>query len=66
MTANLFDAGDAQRLERERNLTEQRPRQPIQEDRSPSESILAGAAPEPDFGAMIKGLLMLLAERNLQ
>lgn len=31
MSSNLFDAGDFQRLEREATLTEELPRQPIEE-----------------------------------
>ena len=56
MSSTFFDVGDAQRLERERMLTIQAPRQEIQEDRTPDE--------EPDFNMMLQGLLMALQERN--
>ncbi len=36
--STLFDEGDRQRVEREATLTEQLPRQPIVEDRSPDDS----------------------------
>lgn len=65
---NLFSAGDVQRMEREEQLTQQAPRQLPAEDRSPPEdhtSILAGAQAEPDFDAMLKGLMQAL-ERKLQ
>jgi len=39
MTTALFDAGDFQRLDRERTLIEQRDRVPAQPDRSPIEDM---------------------------
>ena len=55
MTSMLFDAGDFQRLDRERTLTEQSERIPVEQDRSPAE--------EPDFDFMIGGLLDALERR---
>lgn len=37
MSSNFFDAGDMQRLERERSLDEQRDRIPVEDDRTPEE-----------------------------
>lgn len=64
MSANLFDAGDMQRLEREQTLTEQAPRQPLQEDRTPMEMPIA-EEPEGDmmFDFMLDGILSALKER---
>lgn len=56
MSSLLFDTGDFQRLDRERTLTEQAPRQLPEEDRSPVE--------EPnDFNIMLDGILAALKER---
>ena len=64
MSANLFDAGDAQRFERERTLTEQSPRQSFVEDRSPEEDIvIENEVPENPFDIMLNGLIAALKER---
>ncbi len=64
MTANLFDAGDEQRLEREMTLTDQRPRQQFTEDRSPEEDPLDTVREEENpFNAMLDGLLAALKSR---
>ncbi len=52
--SSVFDAGDMQRLDRERMLTVQAPRQLPQEDRSPEE--------ENPFAIMLNGLMMALQE----
>ncbi len=73
MTSTFFDIGDEQRLEREARLTEQLPRQPLAEDRSPSDSILMDVEreadefsdePENDFDMMLEGLLAALIQRR--
>jgi hypothetical protein len=51
--STLLDAGDIQRLDRERMLTEQVPRQLPQEDRSPVE----------DFDLMLDALAAALERR---
>lgn len=56
MSSSFFDIGDEQRLERERMLTVQAPRQEIQEDRTPDDS--------PDFDMILMGLLQALRERT--
>ena len=56
MSANLFDAGDFQRLDREATLTEQAPRQLPEEDRSPIEEL------DP-FDLMLDGLMEALSRR---
>ncbi len=56
MSSTFFDIGDAQRVERERMLTVQAPRQEIQEDRTPDE--------EPDLDMILMGLLEALRERT--
>lgn len=58
MSSLLFDAGDFQRLDRERTLTEQSDRIPTEPDRSPEEE-------PPDFDFMLDGLLDAL-QRRLQ
>ncbi len=64
MSANLFDAGDMQRLEREESLSEQRPRQSFVEDRSPEEDIvIENEVPENPFDIMLNGLIAALKER---
>ena len=55
MTTNLFDEGDRQRLIREETLTDQAPRQPVQEDRSPDEDM--------EFDMMLEGMLEVLRNR---
>ncbi len=63
MTA-LFDAGDFQRLDRERELTEEAPRQLPAEDRSPVEEPIRDEPEEEDgFDMMLEGLLMALRRR---
>lgn len=57
----LFDAGDFQRLDREARLTEQLPRQPIMEDRSPEEEPLRND--NINMQAMFDGMLMALTRR---
>lgn len=57
----LFDAGDIQRLDRERTLTEQAPRQLPEEDRSPMEESLE--EPENDFDILLDGILAALKGR---
>lgn len=49
----LFDEGDRQRVEREVTLTEQLPRQPIIEDRTPDDGM----------GFLLDGILAALKER---
>ena len=55
---SLFDAGDLQRLDRERELTEQAPRQLPAENRSPV--IEQQDDDDNDFDMMLEGLLMAL------
>ncbi|KKN07080.1 hypothetical protein LCGC14_1070850 [marine sediment metagenome] len=62
MSTALFQPGDHQRLDRERTLTEQAPRQLPEEDRSPNEEF----ADEPNFGLMLEALMMALQQRGLQ
>ena len=64
MSSSLFDAGDLQRLDRERTLIEQRDRVPSEEDRSPVEELIQDE-PENDYDLMLDGLLEAL-ERKLQ
>lgn len=51
----LFDEGDRQRVEREETLTEQLPRQPIAEDKTPMDDM------ETDF--LLEGLMEALKAR---
>lgn len=61
MTSTFFDAGDFQRLDRERQLTEQAPRVLPEDDRSPVEEPIRD---EPnDFDIMLDGVLAALKER---
>ena len=60
MSSLIFDAGDLQRLDRERTLTEQAPRALPIEDRSPDEDPIRD---EPDFDFMLNGLLEALERR---
>ena len=62
MSANLFDVGDFQRLEREATLTEQFPRQLPEEDRSPIEEPIQDE-PENPFDLMLMGLMEALERR---
>lgn len=64
MTSTFFDAGDLQRLDRERTLTEQAPRQLPEDDRSPVEDPIQDE-PENDFDLMLDALALIL-ERKLQ
>jgi len=57
MTSSFFDAGDLQRLDRERTLTEQAPRVLPEEDRSPEETF------ENPYDSMLDGLLDALNRR---
>lgn len=64
MSANLFDAGDIQRLDREATLTEEAPRQLPQEDRSPNEEFLdIQDEPQGDNDIFFDGLLAALRRR---
>lgn len=56
MSSNFLDAGDMSRLDREATLTEQAPRQPIEEDRTPDE-------PESDIALLLRGLAMAFEGR---
>ena len=55
MSSTFFDAGDFQRLDRERMLIEQRERVPIEPDRTPPEE------PENPGVALIKALADLFS-----
>jgi len=57
MSSNFLDAGDIQRLDRETALTEQAPRQPIEEDRTPDEDTPAMV--------LIRALADLLSGREI-
>ncbi len=64
MTSTFFDAGDLQRLDRERQLTEQAPRVLPEEDRSPIEEPIQDELELDDgFDLMLEGLLMVLQRR---
>ena len=62
MTSTFFDAGDLQRLDRERTLTEEAPRQLPEDDRSPIEEPIRDE-PENGFDIMLDGILFALKER---
>ncbi len=62
MTSTFFDAGDFQRLDRERTLIEQRERLPVEPDRSPVEEPIQDE-PENGFDILIEGILAALKER---
>ena len=64
MSANLFDVGDFQRLEREATLTEQFPRQLPEEDRSPIEEPIQDES-ENLFDLMLNGMMDALHRRLL-
>lgn len=59
---SLFDAGDMQRLDREATLTEQLPRQPIEDDRTPNEDPIRDE-PSGDFDLILDSLLSALKRR---
>lgn len=62
----LFDAGDMQRLDRERTLTEQAPRMLPEEDRSPIEEPIRSEGIQDDenpFDIMLDGLMSALKRR---
>ena len=61
MSANLLDAGDIQRLDREKHLTEQAPRQLPAEDRSPIEEPFEQ---EDGFELMLSFVLEALKRRS--
>jgi len=64
MSSVLFDAGDFQRLDRERALIEQSERLPVEPDRSPDEDLsMRDDEPENDFDIMLEGLLLALKRR---
>ena len=65
MSANLFDAGDFQRLDRERTLIEQRERLPAEPDRSPIEEPIQDKPfrPESLFDLMLDGMMEALQRR---
>lgn len=58
MSSNFLDAGDFQRLDRERMLIEQSERIPIEPDRTPEEE------PEDLAELLIAGIAELLSERG--
>ncbi len=64
--SSVFDAGDLQRLDRERTLTEQAPRQLPEDDRSPIEEPIRDAPTNmPEEVALImQALLMALKGRT--
>ncbi len=62
MTSTFFDAGDLQRLDRERMLTAEAPRQLPEDDRSPVEEPIQDE-PENGFDILIDGILAALKER---
>lgn len=62
MSSVLFDAGDLQRLDRERQLTEQAPRVLPEDDRSPIEEPIQDE-PENGFDILLDGILAALKER---
>ena len=65
MSSVLFDSGDFQRLDRERQLTEQAPRVLPESDRSPEDplDVLTVRDEENPFDIMLDGLLVALKER---
>jgi hypothetical protein len=62
MSSTFFDAGDLQRMDRERQLTEQAPRVLPEDDRSPVEDPIQNESENP-FDTMLDGLLAALKER---
>lgn len=62
MTSAFFDAGDFQRLDRERTLIEQSDRIPAQPDQSPIEEPIQGE-PENNFDIMLDGLFEAFLRR---
>lgn len=65
MSSTFFDAGDLQRLDRERSLTEQAPRQLPEEDRSPPEDVISYDNSNEVYDGILAGILAAL-ERRLQ
>ena len=67
MSSNIFDVGDFQRLDRERTLTEQAPRQLPEEDRSPIEEPIQDEPfrSENMFDLMLVGMMDALHRRLL-
>ena len=61
MSSLLFDAGDFQRLDREKTLTEESPRQLPVDDRSPWEDPIEQN--DNDFDIIFDGLLDALNRR---
>ncbi len=62
MTSTFFDAGDFQRLDRERTLTEEAPRQLPAEDRSPIEDLVQDE-PGNDVDIILDALALILQRR---
>ncbi len=62
--SSVFDAGDLQRLDRERELTAQAPRQLPQEDRSPIEEPIQDEPSTSGIELIMRGLLMALKGRT--
>lgn len=62
MSSTFFDAGDLQRMDRERMLTAEAPRQLPADDRSPIEEPIPDE-PENGFDIMLDGLLSALNRR---
>ena len=58
MSSLLFDAGDMQRLDRERTLIEQSERVPVEPDRSPTEEPI-----QDESDVMLDGVLAALKRR---
>lgn len=58
MSTNLLDAGDIQRLDREKHLTDEAPRQLPQEDRSPDDD-------DDGLGEFLISLMKDALERRL-
>ena len=61
--SGIFDAGDKERLERDLTLDEQIPRQPLENDRAPTEILDVKTKDNPDIDMMLSGLLVALHER---
>ncbi len=62
MSSLLFDAGDMQRLDRERTLIEQRERIPAEEDGSPVEDPIRDE-PGNDVDIILDALALILQRR---
>lgn len=63
MSANLFDAGDFQRLDREATLTEQAPRMLPEDDRSPNEEPIRDEPSDDLDNVLLEGLMLVLKKR---